>query len=163
MWFFHNRVIDKVIKTHPEARFGVLVYANNTMPPRVEHVHPNMALVFAPLDICPLHHVRDEKCKTNRGYRKWFEAWMAQAKAVGAETYYYDYDPIGYSWNMAMICPQWGIIGKNYPWFHSLGLDGHTTQGHDDWASSGLNSALLRRPWSNTSKSSKNAWTRSRT
>jgi len=145
MWFFHNRVIEKVLKVHPKARFGVLVYANNTMPPRVEHVNPNMALVFAPLDICPMHHVRDEKCRTNRSYRKWLEAWMAQAEAVGAETYYYDYDPIGFSWNLAMICPQWGIIGKNYPYFHSLGMDGHTTQGHDDWAASGLNHWLMIR------------------
>ncbi len=145
MWFFHNRVIEQVIRQHPKARFGVLVYSNNTMPPRVERVHPNMALVFAPLSICPLHHVRDEKCRTNREYRKWFEAWMAQARAAGAESYYYDYDPMGFSWNLAMICPQWGIIGKNYPWFHELGLNGHTTQGHDDWAASGLNHWLMIR------------------
>ncbi len=145
MWFFHRRVLDRVVAVHPEARFGVLVYSNNMMPPRIERVHPRMALVFAPLSICPLHHVRDPKCKTNRAYRQWFEAWMAQAKAVGAETYYYDYDPIGFSWNLAMICPQWGIIGKNYPWFHQLGLDGHTSQGHDDWAASGLNHWLMIR------------------
>ena len=145
MWFFHNRVIDRVAKKHPNAKFGVLVYSNNTMPPRIERVHPNMALVFAPLSICPLHAVRNDKCKTNREYRKWFESWMAQARAVKAETYYYDYDPIGFSWNLAMISPQWGIIGKNYPWFHQQGLGGHTTQGHDDWAASGLNHWLMIR------------------
>jgi hypothetical protein len=44
-----------------------------------------------------------------------------------------------------MICPRWGIIGKNYPWFKSLGLTGHTTQGHDDWASCGLDNYLMQR------------------
>lgn len=136
--FFNNRNIEAVAKDFPDRKFGFLVYANNMSPPRVEHVHSNMALVFAPLGVCPLHDVRDEKCKTNRTYRKWFEAWMSQARAVGAESYYYDYIPIGYSWNQLMICPQWPIVGKNYPWFHKLGLTGHTTQGFDDWGSSGL-------------------------
>ncbi|NQU11363.1 DUF4838 domain-containing protein, partial [bacterium] len=145
MWFFHRRVISQVTKVHPEAKFGVLVYSNNMMPPRIERVDPHMALILAPLSICPLHHVRDDQCKTNRAYREWLESWMAQAKAAGAETYYYDYDPIGFSWNLAMISPQWGIIGKNYPWFHSLGLTGHTTQGHDDWAATGLNHWLMIR------------------
>ena len=142
---FHNRVITRVTKEFPNAKFGMLVYANNTMPPRLEGVHPNLALVFAPLSICPLHHVRDEKCKTNREYRQWFEDWMRLAKAAGAETYYYDYEPMGYCWNVAMICPRWGIIGKNYSWFKELGLDGHTTQGFDDWASCGLNNYLMQR------------------
>lgn len=145
MWYFHNRFIDKVVAVHPDAKFGVLVYSNNMTPPRLERVHPNMALVFAPLTICPLHHVRDPKCKTNRSYREWLEDWMIMAKAAGAETYYYDYEPMGYCWNMALICPRWGIVGRNYPWFHELGLDGHTTQGYDDWASSGLNNYLMQR------------------
>jgi hypothetical protein len=46
---------------------------------------------------------------------------------------------------MAMICPRWAIIGKNYRWFHELGLDGHTTQGYDDWASCGLDNYLMQR------------------
>ena len=145
MWFFLNRVIEKVVQVHPERKFGVLVYSNNIMPPRVERVHPNMALVFAPLTICPLHHVRDEKCKTNRRYREWLEDWKLLAEAAGAESYYYDYEPTGFCWNMALICPRWGIIGKNYPWFHERGLDGHTTQGHDDWAACGLNNYLMQR------------------
>jgi len=142
---FHNRVIERVVKQYPDAKFGMLVYANNTMPPRLENVNPHMALIFAPLSICPLHEVRDQKCKTNREYRQWFEDWMRLAKAAGAETYYYDYEPMGYCWNMALICPRWAIIGKNYPWFKQLGLDGHTTQGYDDWASCGLDNYLMQR------------------
>ena len=145
MWFFHRQVIERVTKVHPEAKFGVLVYSNNMMPPRIERVDSHMALVLAPLSICPLHHVRDPKCKTNRAYQGWLETWMAQARAARAETYYYDYDPIGFSWNLAMISPQWGIIGRNYPWFHELGLTGHTSQGHDDWAATGLNHWLMIR------------------
>lgn len=143
LWFFLNRVIDRVVKVYPEKKFGVLVYSNNMAPPRLERVHPNMALVFAPLGICPLHHVRDPKCKTNRAYKEWFEDWMILARAAGAETHYYDYEPMGYCWNLAMICPRWGIIGRNYPWFHELGLDGHSTQGYDDWASAGLDNYLM--------------------
>lgn len=145
LWFFHNRVIERVVKVHPRKKFGVLVYANNMTPPRLEKIHPNMALVFAPLSICPLHHVRDGKCRTNRWYRGWFEDWMRLARAAGAETYYYDYEPMGYCWNMALICPRWGIIGRNYPYFHELGLTGHTTQGYDDSASCGLNNYLMMR------------------
>jgi hypothetical protein len=145
MWFFFNRVIGKVAAKHPTRKFGILVYSNNMIPPRIERVHPAMALVFAPLSICPLHHVRDPKCKTNRDYATWLRDWMVQAKGAGAETYYYDYEPLGYSWNMAMICPRWAIIGKNYPWFKEMGLTGHTTQGYDDWAASGLNNYLMMR------------------
>jgi len=145
LWFFLNRIIEQVVTVHPTKKYGVLVYANNLMSPRLEKVHPNMALVFAPLGVSPLHHVRDPKSKTNREYRKWLEDWMLMATTAGAETYYYDYEPMGYCWNMAMICPRWGIIGKNYPWFHQLGLDGHTTQGYDDWASCGLNNYLMQR------------------
>ena len=144
-WFFLNRVMEKVAKVHPDKKFGVLVYSNNMAPPRLETVHRNMALVFAPLGISPLHHVRDPKSKTNRTYRKWLEDWMLAAESAGAETYYYDYEPMGYCWNMAMICPRWSIIGKNYPWFHKLGLDGHTGQGYDDWASCGLDNYLMQR------------------
>lgn len=144
-WFFLNRVMEKVAKVHPKKKFGILVYSNNMAPPRIERIHPNMALVFAPLGISPLHHVRDPKSKTNRTYKEWLEDWMLMAKDAGAETYYYDYEPLGYCWNMAMICPRWAIIGKNYPWFHKLGLDGHTTQGYDDWASCGLNNYLMQR------------------
>lgn len=145
LWFFLNRVIEKVAKVHPDKKFGVLVYANNQTPPRLERVHPNMALVIAPLGISPLHHVRDPKSKSNRAYREWLEDWMLLAKASGAETYYYDYEPLGFCWNMALICPRWAIIGRNYPWFHKLGLDGHTTQGFDDWGSSGFNNYLMQR------------------
>jgi hypothetical protein len=144
LWFFHNRVIPKVLAVHPTKKFGVLVYANNTSPPRIEHVNGAMALIYAPLDISPLHHIRADKEDTNRAYKKWLEDWSAQARAVGAEQYYYDYEPLGYSWNVAMICPRWGIIGKNYPWLHELGLNGHTTQGYDDWGSCGLDNYLMQ-------------------
>lgn len=148
LWFFHNRVISRVVEQFPDKKFGILVYANNTSPPRLERVHPNMALVYAPLSVSPLHHVRDPKSKTNRTYRKWLESWAAQAKAVGAESYYYDYFPLGFSWNVFMICPQWPIIGKNYPWFHTLGLTGHTTQGYDDWGASHFNNwVAIRLYW----------------
>jgi len=145
LFFFLDRVISEVAKVHPDRKYGVLVYSNNMMSPRMVSVHPNMALVIAPLSVSPLHDVRDPKSKTNRQYRKWLENWMAMAEHVGAETYYYDYEPMGYCWNMAMICPRWGIIGRNYPWFHELGLDGHTTQGYDDWASCGLDNYLMQR------------------
>jgi hypothetical protein len=138
LWFFHRRYLDRVREEHPDRKFGVLVYANNMTPPRIETVHPSMALVLAPLSLCPLHPVRDDKCKTNRAYRHWLAAWMEQAKAAGAETYYYDYFPIGFSWCNFMISPQWQIIGRNYPWFHEMGLTGHTTQGFDDWGAMGL-------------------------
>lgn len=145
LWFFLNRVIERVVKVYPNKKFGVLVYSNNMMPPRIVGVHPNMALVFAPLGISPLHDVRDPKSKTNREYCKWLEDWMLLARASGAETYYYDYEPMGYCWNMAMICPRWAIIGKNYPWFHKLGLNGHTSQGYDDWGACGLDNYLMER------------------
>ena len=145
MWFFFNRVIERVAEVHPDKKFGILVYSNNITAPRLERVHRNMALVFAPLTVSPLHHVRDPRSKTNRHYRQWLEDWMLQAGAAGAESYYYDYEPMGYCWNMAMICPRWGIIGKNYPWFHELGLTGHTTQGYDDWAACGLDNYLMQR------------------
>ena len=56
LWFFLNRIIERVVKVHPSKKYGVLVYANNLMSPRLETVHPNMALVFAPLGVSPLHH-----------------------------------------------------------------------------------------------------------
>lgn len=152
LWFFHNRVIEKVVKVFPNKKFGVYIYANNTLAPRLERVHPNMAIVYAPLAVCPLHNVRDDKCKTNRIYRKSLEAWAQQAKAVGAESYYYDYIPLGFSWNVTMICPQWAIIGKNYPYFHKLGLNGHTTQGFDDWGSSHFNNWMAIRLYWNANQ-----------
>ncbi len=145
LWFFHNRVIPKVLAVHPDKKFGVLVYSNNMSPPRIETVNGAMALVYAPLGISPLHHIRADKEPTNRAYNQWLQDWAAQARASGAEQYYYDYEPLGYSWNVAMICPRWGIIGKNYPYFHSLGLNGHISQGYDDWASCGLDNYLMQR------------------
>ncbi|NQU41290.1 MAG: DUF4838 domain-containing protein [Lentisphaerae bacterium] len=145
LWHFARNVIERVNTVYPEKKYGILVYSNNTTPPRIETVHPQMALVFAPLSISPVHHVRDPKSKTNRWYRKWLEAWMAQAVAVGAETYYYDYEPMGFSAHHVMISPRWAIIGKNYPYFHALGLDGHTSQGFDTWLASGLNNYLMMR------------------
>ena len=138
LWFFHRRYINNVLKEHPDRKFAVLVYSNNMTPPRLETVHPSMALIFAPLGICPLHNVRDKNCKTNRAYKEWFESWMSQKRANNAEAYYYDYFPIGYQWCNFIMSPQWQIIGKNYPWFHELGLDGHTSQGFDDWGCMGL-------------------------
>jgi hypothetical protein len=143
--FFHRRYMDAVLEKHPGRKFGMLVYANNLTPPRIESVHPAMALVFAPLGICPLHNIRDDKCKTNRAYRKWFEDWMAQKRASGAEAYYYDYLPIGFQWCNFIVSPQWAIIGKNYPYFHKLGLDGHTSQGFDDWGCMGLTAWVAER------------------
>ena len=145
LWFFHTRNIEKVIKEFPDRKFGVLVYANNMTPPRITTVHPNMALVFAPLGISPLFDVRNPKSKSNAAYREWFESWMTQAKAAGAETYYYDYEPIGFSWNQAMICPRWAIIGKNYPYFYAQGLTGHTTHGFDDWGSCAVDNWMMIR------------------
>ncbi|MDO8953028.1 MAG: DUF4838 domain-containing protein, partial [Draconibacterium sp.] len=156
LWFFHNRVIEKVVKVFPDKKFGVYIYSNNTLAPRIERVHPNMALVYAPLSVCPLHNVRDEKCKTNVMYRKSLESWAQQAKAVGAESYYYDYMPLGFQWNVAMVCPQWAIMGKNYPYFHQLGLNGFTTQGFDDWGSSHFNNWVAIRLYWNANQNYKN-------
>jgi hypothetical protein len=151
-WFFLDHVIKKVVKVHPDKKFGVLVFSNNMSPPRIEQVHPNMALVFAPLSICPLHHVRDRKCKSNRTYRKWLEDWMLMARSSGAETYYFDYEPLGFCWNSAMICPRWAIIGKNYSWFHKLGLTGHTDLGQDEWAACGLDNYVMMRLYWNADR-----------
>lgn len=143
LWHFANQIIKRVEKVYPEKKFGILVYSNNLMPPRVERVHPKMAMVIAPLGICPLHHIRDDKCKSNKHYRHWLADWMHLAEAAGAETYLYDYEPLGYCWNMALICPRWAIVGRNYPHLHALGLTGHTTQGYDDWAACGFNNYLM--------------------
>lgn len=145
MWFFHTRYIDRVLKDLPGRRFGVLVYSNNLTPPRIVTVHPAMALVLAPLGISPLFSVLDPRSVDNRAYRGWLESWMGQAKAVGAETYYYDYEPTGFCWNKTMICPRWPIIGENYRYFHSLGLTGHATQGWDDWGSSAVDNWMMIR------------------
>jgi hypothetical protein len=149
LWYLFNRIIERVDEHFPDRRYGILVYANNQTPPRIEKVRRNMALVFAPLGINPMTHIRDERDRTNRDWRRWLETWMQLARAAGAETFYYDYEPIGFSWNLAMICPRWGIIGLNYPYLHSLGLTGHMSQGFDDWAACGLNNYLmLRLYWS---------------
>ena len=145
LWFFHSRYIDKVLEDLPGRRFGVLVYSNNLTPPRIETVHPAMALVMAPLGISPLFAVGDPRSKDNVAYKRWLESWLGQAQAVGAESYYYDYEPLGFSWNKAMICPRWPIIGQNYRYFHRLGLTGHTTQGWDDWGSCALDHWMMIR------------------
>ena len=148
MWFFHSRYIDKVLETVPGRRFGVLVYSNNMTPPRIATVHPAMALVLAPLGISPLFRVGDPRSRDNIAYDGWLRSWLGQAKAVGAESYYYDYEPLGFSWNKTMICPRWAIIGENYRLFHELGLTGHTTQGWDDWGSSAVdNWMMIRMYW----------------
>ena len=85
MWFFFHRVIERVLPEFPDRKFGILIYSNNLMPPRIMRVHPAMALVFAPLTICPLHPVGEKRCKTNRVYGEWLADWMAQARAAGAE------------------------------------------------------------------------------
>ena len=148
MWFFHTRYIEKILEDLPGRKFGVLVYSNNLTPPRIATVHPAMALVLAPLGISPLFDVRNPKSKDNASYRGWLESWLGQAKAAGAESYYYDYEPMGFSWNKTMICPRWPIIGENYRYFHELGLTGHTTQGWDDWGSSAVdNWMMIRMYW----------------
>jgi len=149
LWFFHRRYIDKVLEELPGRRFGVLVYSNNLTPPRIETVHPAMALVMAPLGISPLFPVGDPRSRDNVAYKGWLESWLGQAQAVGAESYYYDYEPLGFSWNKAMICPRWSIIGQNYRYFHQLGLTGHTTQGWDDWGSCALDHWMMIRMYWN--------------
>ncbi|MBP5284585.1 MAG: DUF4838 domain-containing protein [Kiritimatiellae bacterium] len=145
MWFFHSRYLDKVLEECPGRRFGCLVYSNNLTPPRISHVHPAMALVFAPLGISPNFPVGDPRSPDNIAYKSWFESWMGQATAAGAETYYYDYEPLGFSWNKAMICPRWPIIGQNYRYFWQQGLTGHTTQGWDDWGACHLDHWMMIR------------------
>lgn len=148
MWFFHSRYIDKVLEEVPGRRFGVLVYSNNMAPPRIATVHPAMALVLAPLGISPLFPVGDPRSRDNTVYRGWLESWLGQAAAVGAESYYYDYEPLGFSWNKTMICPRWPIIGRNYRLFRKLGLTGHTSQGWDDWGACALdNWMMIRMYW----------------
>ena len=145
LWFFHWRYIDKVLEELPGRKFGVLVYSNNLTPPRIVTVHPSMALVLAPLGISPLFPVGDARSRENVAYKGWLESWMGQARAAGAESYYYDYEPLGFSWNKAMICPRWPIIGRNYRYFRRLGLTGHTTQGWDDWGSCALDHWMMIR------------------
>lgn len=145
LWFFHQRYIPEVNATLPGRKYSALVYSNNLTPPRMTKVHPDMALILAPLGISPLFHVRDPRSKSNRSYHQWLEAWMAQARAAQAETYYYDYEPIGFQWSKAMLSPRWQIIGKNYPYFHSLGLNGYTSQGFDDWGACGIDNWMMVR------------------
>ena len=145
LWFFHSRYLDKVLEELPGRKFGVLVYSNNLTPPRIVTVHPAMALVLAPLGISPLFPVGDARSRDNVAYKSWLESWMGQAGAAGAEIYYYDYEPLGFSWNKTMICPRWPIIGRNYRYFRALGLTGHTAQGWDDWGSCALDHWMMVR------------------
>lgn len=148
MWFFHNRYIDEVLKEFPGRKFGVLVYSNNMAPPRMVKVNPAMTLVFAPQTVPQLFDVQNPKSKSSREWNQWLQSWCAQANTVGADTYFYDYEPLGFCWNKTMICPRWAIIGKNYPYFHKLGIQGFCTQGWDDWGSSALdNWVMIRLFW----------------
>jgi len=56
------------------------------LSPKIEQVNQNMAIVYAPLSVCPIHDVRDEECKTNRPWRKSLEARAQQVNAVEAES-----------------------------------------------------------------------------
>jgi len=145
LWFFFDKVIERVNKVVPNRRFAAYVYSNNTAPPRIVRINPSMALSFAPLSISPQFSIYSKKSRSVCAFKNWFESWMLQAKAVGAETYFHDYEPMGYQWNQAMICPRWKIIAENYKYFREKGLDGHLTQGFDEWASSGLDNWMMIR------------------
>ena len=153
--FFYDKVIERVNKVLPNRKFAAYVYSNNTAPPRIVRINPSMALSIAPLSISPQFDIYSKKSKSVCVFKNWFESWMLQAKAVGAEIYFNDYEPMGYQWNQAMICPRWKIIAINYRYFYEKGIDGHLTQGFDEWASSGLDNWMMIRMYWNAKQNYK--------
>ena len=87
-----NRVIERVLKKHPEVWFGMLAYGQSTRPPLREKPHPRLVPVIAPITYRRAHPMTDDRVPDNEALRYAIEGWGRLASVVG---YYF------YGWLLA--------------------------------------------------------------
>jgi len=87
-----NRVIERVLKKHPNVWFGMLAYGQSTRPPLREKPHPRLVPVIAPITYRRAHPMTYDGVPDNEALRYAVEGWAKLCSGVG---YYF------YGWLLA--------------------------------------------------------------
>lgn len=91
MLYFYNRIAEKVVKKYPDIVIGFLAYAQYTLPPVREKLHPNLVPQITPIEICRAHSIEDTSCPSRQYLReKIINGWVKIAKTIAYSDYGYN-------------------------------------------------------------------------
>lgn len=82
-----GRVADRVRRTYPDMRFGVLAYVNYSMPPAKQKVHPSVIPVIAPIDFNRHHPMTWTNHPNDHWLLDMVQGWAKVAPRMGYYAY----------------------------------------------------------------------------
>lgn len=101
---FCNRIAERVVQKHPEAKLGFLAYVQFTRPPKREKLHPALIPQLAPISYCRAHTVNDPNCPSRATLREILQGWGKAAKNIAMYEYAY---------HLAEVAAPFPMIARN--------------------------------------------------
>ncbi len=101
---FCNRIAERVVQKHPDARLGFLAYVQFTLPPKREKLHPALIPQLAPISYCRAHTVNNPNCPSRGTLREILKGWGEAAKDLAMYEYAY---------HLAEVAAPFPMIARN--------------------------------------------------
>ena len=136
---FLNKVAAEVVKDYPDFIITTNGYFNRDMPPEGVALHPNIAVMFAPIWSDTLHAYDDPKSWQAVVQGDMLKRWCRLNKHV----YIY-----GYNYTMLVTAlspvPVTRKLARNYPLMKKWGVFGFVDEGNNCWMTHGIPTYYLR-------------------
>ena len=139
-WFiFMNRVVEEVAMVYPDVIISTNGYANRCNPPEGMKLHPNMAIMYAPIwadTLKPFYHPKSWHSHLQAmQVKRWCE--------LNSRVFLYNY-------NLTMLVtlltpvPQVQKMAINYPLYHKWGLFGFFNESKQPYMEEGIATRYMR-------------------
>lgn len=139
-WFlFMNKVAAEVAKEFPDFVIATNGYYNRDLPPEGVTLHPNLAVMFAPIWSDTLHAYDDPKSWQTVLQGDMLKRWCE----LNHRVYVY-----GYNYTMLVTAfapvPVTRKLARNYPLMKKWGVYGFSDEGNNCWMTHGIPTFYLR-------------------
>ncbi|MFW6059632.1 MAG: DUF4838 domain-containing protein [Phycisphaeraceae bacterium] len=126
-----NQILERVTEEYPNAHVGFYSYSTHADYPARYKPHPNLSIIFAPINFSRFHSVLDDVSKTQAYYRDVVEQWGRLHEEQGNALFYR-----GYNWNLAdnlLPYTKVAIWGRELPYYRDAGIIGLNVEATKQW------------------------------
>jgi len=139
-WFrFMNKVVAEVVKEYPDFVIATNGYHNRDMPPEGVSLHPNLAVMFAPIWSDQIHAYDDPKSWQTVMQGNMLRRWCELSDRV----YVYNYI---YTMLVSALTPVpvTRKLARDYPLMKQWGVYGFTDEGNNSFMEHGMQTYYVR-------------------
>lgn len=138
-----NQILERVQNDYPNAYVGFYSYSAHADYPMRYKPHPNIVIIFAPINFSRFHGALDPRSKTQSYYRGVVEQWAKLSREQGNVLIYR-----GYNWNLAdnmLPFSKVGIWGEELPFYRRNGVISLNVEATKAWSVNGPSDYVFMR------------------